>query len=161
MSRLRQLADANPDRLAIAAALISAVTQYAAARWTQVAVDDVINILHDPTRRVVHTSTDLLKVVLETLEEIGDALPPQGELLWDRIPGQRKRGNQPEIPDLWQPKPEAALCAYVAHELRLRMARHGVVVNREVLIQSTDAFGGWRPYRHPRRSSSRNTPRVP
>ncbi len=145
--QLRQLTSRYPNRLAVAAALISATKQHAAASWSQVRADDVIRVLQDPARRVIRTSTDLLEVVQEVLEEIGEALPSHCELLWDRTPGKRSRRRtaaatvDEAIPDVWRPKPEAALCAYLTHELSLRLAGHRVAVNREVLIHPTDPYG--------------------
>ncbi|MFJ4823067.1 hypothetical protein ACIP5L_07265 [Streptomyces bacillaris] len=142
--QLRQLATLYPTRLAIAAALVAATKQHAAASWSQVRTEDVIRLLQDPARRVIRTSTDLLDVVQEALEEVGQALPSHCELLWDRIPGQSPRkpsAENPVIPDVWRPKPEAALCAYLTHELILRLAGHRVAINREVLIHPTDPYG--------------------
>ncbi|CAL9325619.1 hypothetical protein SUDANB180_00241 [Streptomyces sp. enrichment culture] len=142
--QLRRLAALFPGRLAVAAALVAAIKQHAAASWSQVGAEDVIRLLQDPARRVVRTSTDLLDVVQEALEEVSLALPSHGELLWDRTPGKRPRkpsAENPVIPDVWRPKPEAALCAYLAHELTLRLAGHRVAVNREVLIHPTDPYG--------------------
>ncbi|MFC9355153.1 NACHT domain-containing protein [Rhodococcus sp. NPDC057014] len=142
--QLRKLVALNPDRLSIGAALIAGRTAYSSARWSQVEVDDIIRVLNDPTRRVIRSSIDLLDVTSEVLEAINEELPSHSELLWDRIQGKRKTRDSPEsqaIPDRWRPKPEAALCAYLAHELTLRLAGHRVAVNREVLIHPTDAYG--------------------
>ncbi|MEW2625113.1 hypothetical protein [Streptomyces sp. NPDC048106] len=142
--QLRRLATLYPSRLTIAAALIAATKQHAAASWSQVRTEDVIRLLQDPARRVVRTSTDLLDVVQEALEEVSRALPSHCELLWDRTPGKSPRkpsAENPVIPDVWRPKPEAALCAYLTHELTLRLAGHRVAVNREVLIHPTDPYG--------------------
>ncbi|MDW8806256.1 hypothetical protein P1P68_16060 [Streptomyces scabiei] len=145
--QLRQLAARYPDRLAVAAALVSATKQYAAANWIQVRAEDVMRVLQEPSRRVIRTSTDLIDVVREILEEIGQDLPSHGELLWDRTPGKRSRkkpataADDEAIPDVWRPKPESALCAYLAHELTLRLAGQRVAVNREVLIHPTDPYG--------------------
>lgn len=142
--QLRQLATLYPSRLAIAAALVAATKQHAAAGWSQVRTEDVIRLLQDPARRVVRTSTDLLDVVQEALEEVSRELPSHCELLWDRTPGKSPRkpsAENPVIPDVWRPKPEAALCAYLTHELTLRLAGHRVAVNREVLIHPTDPYG--------------------
>ncbi|MEV4876860.1 hypothetical protein [Streptomyces cyaneofuscatus] len=147
--QLRQLATLYPSRLAIAAALVEATKQHAVASWSQVRTEDVVRLLQDPARRVIRTSTDLLDVVHEVLEEVCRALPSHCELLWDRTPGRRPRRpsvENPLIPDVWRPKPEAALCAYLAHELQLRLAGRRVAVNREVLIHPTDPYGaGDRP----------------
>ncbi|MFF9000443.1 hypothetical protein ACF1GW_13680 [Streptomyces achromogenes] len=142
--QLRRLAALYPSRLSVAAALVAATKQYAAASWSQVRAEDVIRLLQDPARRVIRTSTDLLDVVHEALEEVGRALPSHCELLWDRTPGKSPRkpsAENPVVPDVWRPKPEAALCAYLAHELTLRLAGHRVAVNREVLIHPTDPYG--------------------
>ncbi|MGI5277010.1 NACHT domain-containing protein [Streptomyces rochei] len=145
--QLRQLSARYPERLAVAAALVSATKQYAAANWSQVRAEDVMRVLQEPSRRVIRTSTDLIDVVQEILEEIGRDLPSHGELLWDRTPGKRSRkkpanaADDEAIPDVWRPKPESALCAYLAHELNLRLAGHRVAVNREVLIHPTDPYG--------------------
>ncbi|WP_406362604.1 hypothetical protein OID55_35660 [Streptomyces sp. NBC_00715] len=145
--QLRFLTDRYPDRLSIAAALVAATKQHAAASWSQVRLEDVVRVLRDPARRVIRSSTDLLDVVHEILEQVGCELPSHGELMWDRTPGSRSRRKSAStadtgaVPDTWRPKPEAALCAYLAHELTLRMAGHRVGVNREVLIHPTDAYG--------------------
>ncbi|MEU6837390.1 hypothetical protein ABZ941_19295 [Streptomyces rubiginosohelvolus] len=142
--QLRQLATLYPSRLSIAAALVEATKQHAVASWSQVRTEDVVRLLQDPALRIIRTSTDLLDVVHEVLEEVGRELPSHCELLWDRTPGKRPRRpslENPLIPDVWRPKPEAALCAYLAHELLLRLAGRRVAVNREVLIHPTDPYG--------------------
>ncbi|MFJ8694169.1 hypothetical protein [Streptomyces roseolilacinus] len=103
-----------------------------------------MRVLQDPARRVIRTSTDLLDVVVETLDEVSQELPSHCELLWDRTPGTSRRKPSEDnqaIPDVWRPKPEAALCAHLTHELTLRLAGHRVAVNREVLIHPTDPYG--------------------
>ncbi|MEU5161122.1 hypothetical protein AB0G74_16150 [Streptomyces sp. NPDC020875] len=142
--QLRQLATLYPSRLSIAAALVEATKQYAVASWSQVRTEDVVRLLQDPALRIIRTGTDLLDVVHEVLEEVGRELPSHCELLWDRTPGKRPRRpsvENPFIPDVWRPKPEAALCAYLAHELLMRLAGRRVAVNREVLIHPTDPYG--------------------
>ncbi len=142
--QLRQLARVYPDRLSIAAALVAAIKQHAAVSWSQVRTEDVIRLLQDPARRVIRTSTDLLDLAQEALEDMSQELPSHCELLWDRTPGKSPRkpsADNPVIPDVWRPKPEAALCAYLTHELTLRLAGHRVAVNREVLIHPTDPYG--------------------
>lgn len=148
---LGKLANEYPDRLSIAAALVTARTQHSTASWDQMRLEDVIRVLHDPAQRVLRTSTDLLAATCEILEQIAQDIPSHGELLWDRTPGKRTRkktatAEDAPVPDTWRPKPEAALCAYLAHELRLRLGGHRVAVNREVLVHPTDAYGaGDRP----------------
>ncbi|MEV6060888.1 hypothetical protein AB0L62_12890 [Nocardia asteroides] len=144
---LRDLSQRYPDRLAILGALVAATKQYALAGWSRATTHDVIEVLKNPAQRVVRVGTDLLVVVEEALDCIGRDLASHCELLWDRTPGIRRRKNNPdadgteEVPDRWRPKPEAALCAYLAHELTLRLGGHRVAVNREVLIHPTDPYG--------------------
>ena len=103
---------------------------------------DLSSLLSSGSRRIVRTSRELCDLLVTTLSQIEADLPPHGELLWDRRPGARRRTKSvPVAPETWHPKPEAALCAYVAHELTLRLAGRGVVVNREVLITPTNAYG--------------------
>ncbi|MGW1513624.1 hypothetical protein [Streptomyces sp. NPDC002394] len=144
VEQLRQLAAQYPNRLAVAAALVAATKQHAAASWSQVRTEDVIRLLQDPARRVIRTTTDLLEMVQEALDDMSQDLPAHCELLWDRTPGKTPRkpsADNPAIPDVWRPKPEAALCAYLTHELSLRLAGHRVAINREVLIHPTDPYG--------------------
>jgi hypothetical protein len=147
---LRRLADQYPDRLSITSALVAATKQHAASNWHQVQLTDVVQVLEDPARRVIRSTSDLLDAVTEALDQIGKDLPAHGELLWDRKPGTRAPKKttdsttttaSPAVPDTWRPKPEAALCAYVAHELTIRLAGRRISVNREVLVHPTDAYG--------------------
>ncbi|MGW4371708.1 hypothetical protein ACWEKT_39430 [Nocardia takedensis] len=144
---LRDLSRRYPDRLAILGAQVTATKQYTLAGWSRVTAHDVIKVLKDPAQRVIRVSTDLLVVVGEALDDIGRELASHCELLWDRTPGIRRRKKNPDaeakenIPDRWRPKPEAALCAYLAHELTMRLGGYRVAVNREVLILPTDPYG--------------------
>ncbi|MGN2641034.1 NACHT domain-containing protein [Nocardia takedensis] len=144
---LRALSQQYPNRLAILGALVAATKQYTLAGWSRSTADDVIEALKNPTQRVIRVGADLLAVVEEALEKIGQELVSHCELLWDRTPGIRRRKNNTGTddgqgaPDRWRPKPEAALCAYLAHELTLRLGGHRVAVNREVLILPTDPYG--------------------
>ncbi|TQM32738.1 hypothetical protein [Nocardia bhagyanarayanae] len=99
-------------------------------------------------KRVIRISADLLAVVHEALATIEHELPSHCELLWDRTPGVRRRNkkagtdaDKQDVADVWRPKPEAALSAYIAHELTLRLAGDRIAVNREVLILPTDPYG--------------------
>ncbi|MEW2471767.1 hypothetical protein AB0919_43410 [Streptomyces sp. NPDC046994] len=144
VASLRELSSAFPERLSIKSALLSARSQYQASCWAQTSVEDVSMMLSDPKRRVIRNTVDLLNIVHEAIVSIADDVPQHGELLWDRTPGKRSRksdSSSENLPDVWRPKPEAALCAYVAHELLLRLAGFRVAVNREVLVLPTDPYG--------------------
>ncbi len=74
------------------------------------------------------------------LAAINGDLPGHGELLWDRLP-KRVLPRGSTLGEAWLPKPEAAISAYLAHELSSRLDRRGLAVNREVLVRPTDAYG--------------------
>ncbi|MFE0521194.1 NACHT domain-containing protein [Streptomyces sp. NPDC058954] len=141
---LRQLSSEFPERLGLTSALLAARSRYQAYCWVQTSVEEVSMMLSDPKRRVIRSAVDLLNVVHEAIAAIAEDIPQHGELLWDRTPGKRRRktdNDSESVPDVWRPKPEAALCAYVAHELLLRLAGLRVSVNREVLVLPTDPYG--------------------
>jgi len=154
VSELVKLAADFPDRLDIAASLLIARGGVQANAWSPPSPEQLAQLLSDARRRVVRSTAELATLLQETLAAIAADLPAHGELLWDRQPATRRRtgtksrppsaptsnGDQPKE-DTWRPKPEAALSAYLAHELTLRLTGRGVAVNREVLIQPRNAYG--------------------
>ncbi|WP_433261601.1 NACHT domain-containing protein [Actinosynnema sp. CS-041913] len=141
VDQLRRLACEHPDDLEVAAALINARRRVQATRWTDnTSVDNITEILNDPSRRLIRSNTELAKLLLDTLADIADDLPAHGELLWNHTPT-RTRSASGTTPETWAPKFEAALSAYLAHELKIRLHGRGIVVNREVLILPRDAYG--------------------
>ncbi|UGQ09073.1 hypothetical protein LO772_19090 [Yinghuangia sp. ASG 101] len=141
---MRGLVDRHPGRLHLQSALIASRTRAAAAARAETPLQHVIAVLADPDRRIVRTSGDLLDVVMSVLEQIKIDIQAHGGLLWDRVPSPSSSGSsagKAKMTYTWRPKPEAALCAYLDHELRLRLKGNRVVVNREVMIQPTDAYG--------------------
>ncbi|MCD0452648.1 hypothetical protein LO762_26200 [Actinocorallia sp. API 0066] len=146
VKELRVLANRHPTRLEVAAALIAAKKRYALVGGKQVKVSDVAALLADQRKRIIRNSADLLEVTFDTLKNIEKDLHSHCELLWNRIPGEPESPKSTSLvgasmSESWEPKLEAALCAYLAHELRLRMSGHRVVVNREVLVHPTNAYG--------------------
>jgi hypothetical protein len=151
---LARLAADFPDRLDIAASLRVARGGVQANAWSPPSPEQVAQLLSDVLRRLVRSTAELATLLLDTLAAIAADLPAHGELLWDRQPATRKRtGSRARPPsattpangeypkDTWRPKPEAALSAYLAHELTLRLTGRGVAVNREVLIQPRNPYG--------------------
>lgn len=141
-----------PGDLSIAAALISARRSVQASSWVSAQSAELIAMFGDSRRRFVRTPHERAAVIVKELDRIRSDIAGHGELLWDRVPGTRKRakknmqlgesgGDRDELIEQWSPKPEAALSAYLAHEFNLRLSGHRVIVNREVLIQPTDAYG--------------------
>lgn len=141
VDQLHRLAHDYPDDPEITAALINARRRIQATRWTDnTSVDNITEILNDPSRRLIRSNTELAKLLLDTLADIARDLPAHGELLWNHTRTQRS-GSNGETPETWAPKFEAALSAYLAHELKIRLHGRGIVVNREVLILPRDAYG--------------------
>jgi hypothetical protein len=140
----RALVDRHPERLHLQAALFASRTRAAAAARAETPLEHVIAVLADPDRRIVRNSGDLLDVMMSVLEQIKEDIPAHGELLWDRVPTPQVGASSPGTSKnsyTWRPKPEAALCAYLDHELRIRLRGQRMVVNREVMILPTDAYG--------------------
>jgi hypothetical protein len=155
VAELTRLAGNFPDRLDIATSLLVARGGVQASAWSPPSPEQVARLLSDARRRLVRSTAELATLLGDTLAAIAEDLPAHGELLWDRQPAPRRRnasrtkppntstpasGEQPKE-DTWRPKPEAALSAYLAHELILRLTGRGVAVNREVLVQPRNPYG--------------------
>lgn len=138
---LLALREEFPERLTIASNLIRARGDFFASSWVAPTVVELSELLRDTRRRFVRSSDELAGLLSEVLTETANALPHYGELLWDRIP---KRFHEAEVQsrdEVWLPKPEASLSAYVTHELMLRLEGRGLAVNREVMVRPRNAFG--------------------
>ncbi|XVU21500.1 hypothetical protein ACQPZJ_30030 [Actinoplanes sp. CA-054009] len=146
LEQLNALNERFPDQIDILAALVSVRTAVHALLWRAPRPDDVASLLADSGRRLVRTNRELADLVAETLDKIAGDLPTHGEVLWDRqtqrpptaTPSTKRPKRQVGT---WRPKLEATLCAYIAHELRIRLHDRGVAINREVLVQPTDPYG--------------------
>ena len=139
LKALEGLERAFPDDLSIAAATVSARSLVAEVAWRPPSPSDVLALLSNSRRRLVRTDGELANVLIEVLQDIQLDLPGHGQLLWDGIP-------DPTVSDgrratRWRPKPEAALCAYLTHEVRVRLGGQNVFVNREVMVRPTDEYG--------------------
>ncbi|XVU26459.1 NACHT domain-containing protein [Actinoplanes sp. CA-054009] len=147
LDQLNALQAQFPDQLDIAAAVLTVRTAVHANLWKPPDPDDVALLLNDARRRLVRTNHELADLLVETLDQIAQDLPAHGELLWDRQrqhprvePSSQSARSKRDI-GTWRPKPEAAFCAYVTHELRTRLQLHGIAINREVLVTPTDPYG--------------------
>jgi hypothetical protein len=133
---------AAPENLTLRSALIAARRTHEVDKWAPLSDFEVEELLSDPARRLVRNEAELLDLVLAALAHVQDDLNQHGDLLWDRIPSRPGGGRAREASmDTWRPKPEAALSAYLHHNLKLRLAGRGLAINREVLIRPRDAYG--------------------
>jgi hypothetical protein len=136
-----------PDCLSIVASLVNARTAYQAEAWVPPSPEELARLLNDTTRRLVRSNRELLEMLVDVIASVQLNLPSHGELLWNwnRSSVSRKTSTdgaaKSDRAGSWRPKYEAALSAYVAHELELRLSGRGVAVNREVLVQPTDSYG--------------------
>ena len=138
VSALASLKEENADRLIISSNLLQARANAGESAWTPTHPDDLALLLEDPRRRLVRSDHELAEAVVEVLEDVANDIRHVADLLWDRIPG---RANREVDSAVWLPKPEAALSALTANELRHRLQGRGLLVNREVLVQQTDEYG--------------------
>ena len=138
---LRALASEFPERLSITGYLVTARAAVHAYSWSPPTPDELAKLFSESARRLVRSNGELSSLLVETLAAIALDLPGHCELLWDRVSEQTSRAQTPGVGETWAPKPEAALCAYLAHELQLRLNRRGLAVNREILVRPTNAYG--------------------
>lgn len=131
---LAQLRERYPTRTVVLANLVRARIAVFGSAWTPPTPGDLQALIADHRRRLVRSAEELSALIRDALHELQDDLPRTGQLLWDQV---AKRGAAP----IWRPKPEAALSAFVAHELRLRLVGRGLAVHQEVLVKPTDAKG--------------------
>jgi hypothetical protein len=138
---LLRLKNEFPERISIASNLMRARTNRFASAWMPPTPPELFELLGDSRRRFVRSSDEFAQLVVAILSETAERIPAHGELLWDRIPG-RFLKERPEVSkEVWIPKPEAALSAYIARELALRLEGRGVAVNREVMVFPRNAYG--------------------
>jgi hypothetical protein len=145
-----------PDRASLRSHLLQAEEQQQEAGWIPPAPAELQALLADRRRHLVRSAVELTDVVVDALSDIAQALPEHGQLLWDmrRIPSQpdgsshqsgqvwgssaTRRARKQE---LWRPKNEHALSAYLKDQLQHRLAGRTVIVNREVLVRQTSLSG--------------------
>lgn len=137
---LAKLREEYPHRLILTSNLLRARTNMFATAWSPPTPDELAALFQDRRRRLVRSETELADLLVEVLQAIEADLPAHSELLWDRLP-KRVLPESSQLDEGWLPKPEAALSAYIAHELANRLERRGLAVNREVLVRPTNAYG--------------------
>jgi hypothetical protein len=145
---LRGLVADFPARLDLQAALLDTRRGVQAKAATQLTSSQVTALLNDNTRRVVRTAAQLAEVVTDTLDAVAADLHTHSNLLWncERLPRPDNTPPGTHRQLRWRPKLEGALGSYLAHELRLRLGRNRVVVNREVVVHPTnEGDAGERP----------------
>jgi hypothetical protein len=134
---LARLDSEFPDRLLIKSHLVRARARAGESAWDPPHPDHLSRLLDEDRRRLVRSNAELADVLLEMLRDLGGSISDLGDLLWDRIPKHQSSTGQA----MWLPKTEATISAFLTNELRHRLIRHQVVVNREVLVRQTNVYG--------------------
>jgi len=137
---LALLHDEYPERLAVLYNLVRCRKVAVREAWVAPTPAEVARFLADSQQRFARFESELRDALLEVLNSIAADLVSHGDLLWDRIPKKNMPTGQ-QAADGWSPKLEYALQAYLTHELDIRLARRGVIVNREVMIRPTNTAG--------------------
>jgi len=138
---LAQLRDEYPEHPALLYSFLRCRAVAARDGWVAPSPAEITQLLDDAQRRFSRSEPELREALLEILDAIAADLAGHGDLLWDRIPKRLMPDGQ-KVGDGWCPKLEYALQAYLTHELTIRVARRGIIVNREVMVRPTDAATG-------------------
>lgn len=102
--------------------------QWVRARWTPLAPEYLRSWFQDPERRVVRSGADLIDLVEHELLSIRKTLLGTSvEMLWDvlTVDGKPRR----------RPKKELVFRDFLIRELRHRLVRRRLVINREVEVE--------------------------
>jgi hypothetical protein len=97
-----------------------------AATWQPISTRQFLSLTQDREKRLVETGSELIDVILESLDRLH--LKLHGE-----IPASRDLWNNQK--DKWWPKDEQDLTDYVTRHLNEDLRSRGIVVNREVQIR--------------------------
>lgn len=94
--------------------------------WTPLKPNELLELVRDRKKRVIHTGDDLLNAIIESLEKL------EKEIL---------HGDIPAVEDIWDkniPKDEKKFSDYITRYLRENLKDKPIIVNREVEIHQGD-----------------------
>ncbi|MFC8304842.1 NACHT domain-containing protein [Specibacter sp. NPDC057265] len=138
LAQLKDLHLRSPEDLTVRAALLEIRDRLSESEWQQPTPGEVISLLASPNRRFARTDAELASVIHQVIVELESSQSILADLLWNMVP---KNYTDEGIGELWQPKSEAAMCAYLAFALDLHFRNTAVIVNREVMIKPTNHQG--------------------
>ncbi len=104
--------------------------------WTTPRPADVLSMIASPTARLLRSPTELLDLIVESLERLNDRLQsktPLARTLWNEPKGSTGKPK----PGTWWTKDENFLSDYVKQHLVHDLDRRGVIANREVEIRAS------------------------
>lgn len=138
LAQLKDLHLHNPEDLNLRAVLLEIRDRLSESEWQQPTPGEVNSLLAYSNRRFARTDAELASVVHQVIAELESNQSILADLLWNMIP---KNYTGEGVGELWQPKSEAAMCAYLAFALDLHFRNRAVIVNREVMIKPTNHQG--------------------
>jgi hypothetical protein len=102
-------------------------------QWSPLLPVELTQLLSDHRKRLVRSGSDLTDLIVEAIASASNRLSRMGQLLWNN--------RQSERVELWRPKGELDVGAWLSEYLNDALTTSGVVVNREVLVRQTAATG--------------------
>ncbi|QNG35322.1 hypothetical protein F1C76_00700 [Geodermatophilaceae bacterium NBWT11] len=132
---LADVAAAYPGDLRIASLLREAETRQRDDSWLGPTLSDLMALVADARRTVVHDEDDLYRLVLSVLQRVAIRLQTHGQFLWNES---RSASDPSKL--VWRPKYESAVSAFIQDHIELELADR-LVVNREVLVRQTTERG--------------------
>lgn len=130
---LRQMAQSHPDLPWLTREIREAEETHRGQQWEPLRATDLTRMLDDRRARLVRSSADLADLVGQSITSAAEELTRTGHLLWNYS---GRRGAEQ-----WRPRSEPDVGAWLTERLAERLARSGVVVNREVLVRQTSSSG--------------------
>lgn len=126
LQALQRLRNCVSDRETIVRLICRANYQRQINAWAPISVKQLHELAQSPKSRLLRDEADLLQVVLESLDCLGQRL--QGETpiafaLWDE-----------DAKGKFQPKDEACLATFLKSHLKADLEKRGIIALREVVI---------------------------
>lgn len=101
--------------------------------WVPPSPTQLTQLLTDRRSRMVRDSADLADLIVEALEVAAGRLQNTGQLLWNNYTTNGR--------ELWRPKSEPDVGAWLSDQLTTELNQSGIVINREVLVRQTSTRG--------------------
>ncbi len=135
--QLQRLIAAFPDDSDLRYGCYRGAEQARRRTWIAPSPSQVLQLCSNPRSRLVTSEAELLEVVLEILEKLGQELQgnlPLAPSLWNDWPVSNHTGKGKK-PKLHRPKDEEHFSRFVARFLDDQLRIKGIVINREVEIR--------------------------
>lgn len=124
---IEKLVGELPELPWLSQALLEAQRLTAQRTWQPPSVPQIVRLMTDPSARFVETGSQLLDLLIESLERLQSKLlgeTPRSRFLWNQSPDGK-----------WRPKEEDSLSDYIKTHFDDDLAARGIVLGREVQIR--------------------------